>query len=419
MEIPHVPVPVPNTDLYFPPPHKRLAHVYGPPGSGKSCATWYWAHTRARAAACVMAYVHCDIKKCNFTDVQGQTSVVAFEDLESTVFPGGCYRRAICILDQALAKNVHDLVGTILHLAAAGAVVILVSSEGLRLNEGSFSPFDVIDHRFPGWSLDELKFACQYRPFFDTVKVQAFGANAVYEDYEELVEEKFFVAGHSARYMFTKSLADVVDKITQNVAELEPNLKVITNALKSPKCFGAVNSLMPCLDACNGRTPVLPSPFLHVGAWPAVDPIPDDQGRRSGCGINHCFVSVRAAQEIITTMFFSSADLRAMGLKFDVPGIVGYAFQQRFLEFANEHAMLQTPARPMIHEIPEDWEIRAFSHKTPLERLQQAGNALPGLFFWCVAATAAYDAILIYADGRIRFIQVTTGVSHSFKICRS
>ena len=37
-------------------------------------------------------------------------------------------------------------------------------------------------------------------------------------------------------------------------------------------------------------------------------------------------------------------------------------------------------------------------------------------FFWCVGNTTAYDAVFIYENGRIRFIQVTAGNEHSFKI---
>jgi hypothetical protein len=65
----------------------------------------------------------------------------------------------------------------------------------------------------------------------------------------------------------------------------------------------------------------------------------------------------------------------------------------------------------------EDWEIGIMSESNPLERLQQSEDALPGLFFvWCVDSTVAYDAILIYVQGRIRFIQVTAGAEqHSFQ----
>jgi hypothetical protein len=399
------------------PPKRRLAHVYGPPGSGKSCATWYWINTRARAAGCVMAYVHCETKECYFTDEQGETSIVAFDDIEASLFPGD-YRRAICIFDQALKDNMKDVVGAILRLTNKGAAVALVSSEGLRLNAGNFKNIYVIDHRFPGWSIDEFKFACQHRPFFDAIKVGAFGANAdaAYQDREQLLDEKFFVAGHSARYMFTELIADVATKIAGDIAVLQPTLKVISNALIAPKCFGAVNALMSCLDACNGSTPARSSPLLHVGEWPAVDPIPDDQGKRTGYGINNCFVSVLAAQQIVLSMQSPSSELRSMGLRIKEPSVVRYAFQQRFLEFANQHLTLQTPARVAINDMIEDWEIGIMSESSPLERLQQAEDALLGLFFWCVDSTAAYDAILIYAHGRIRFIQVTSGAEHSFKV---
>eukprot|EP00978_Attheya_sp_CCMP212_P029659 scaffold106045_cov56-Attheya_sp.AAC.3 len=273
----------------------------------------------------------------------------------------------------------NAVVGTILRLSNKGAAVALVSSEGLRLNAGSFKNIYVIDHRFPRWSIDEFKFACQHRPFFEAVKVcGAFGANGAYEDHEQLLDEKFFVAGHSARYMFTELIADVTTKIAGDIAAFQPTLKVVSNALVSAKCFGAVNTLISCLDACNGSTPAIPSPLLHVGEqWPAVDPLPEYQGKRTGYGINNCFVSVLAAQKIVLSMQSPSWELRRMGLRMKEPSVVGYAFQQRFLEFANQHLTLQTPARAVINDVIEDWEIGIMSESSPLERLQQAEDALP------------------------------------------
>ena len=151
-----------------------MAHVYGPPGTGKSSAVWKWAVGASQAANCPFAYIKCDSKVCFYDDPAamsddggGQTQEISLDGVEAKLFPSGnrrLYRRAICVFDQALANNLDSTVtALILRLVTAGIAVVLVSSEGVDLNAGSFNTVDVVDYRFPGWTLDEFMHACMQR----------------------------------------------------------------------------------------------------------------------------------------------------------------------------------------------------------------------------------------------------------------
>jgi hypothetical protein len=66
--------------------------------------------------------------------------------------------------------------------------------------------------------------------------------------------------------------------------------------------------------------------------------------------------------------------------------------------------------------ITETWAINQHEIGDPEFKLTQAADVTVGRFFWCAGNTAAYDAVFIYAPGKIRFIQVTSGKDQSFKI---
>ena len=404
-----------------------LAHVYGPPGTGKSSAAWKWAHEATGAANCPMAYVECDSQICYILDParrmsQNPIQETSLDALEAFLFPGGTYRRVICIFDQALANNIDHVVGLILRLVQKGAAVTLVSSECVTLNAGSFNVVNVVDYRFPGWTLEEFKNACVDLGFFNSIKGRAFGEAALHNQRDRLIEDKFFLAGCSARFMFQSSDAKIKSKIDEKVATFQPTIQSVSVALRSPKCNGAVNTLISWHDPIfQGPTPLNQTPSIRSTAFtdPASD-APTMPTSRTGYGTKNCFVSQYAAQKVIEHMFARSDELRSMGMTIKEPSVVGYGFQQRFWELLNTHEQSKTGLNLRLsgESASQSWQVLTVLSDDPIETLQDVSSTglSPGTWFWCVGNTAAYDAIVMYAVGRIRFVQVTAAASHSFKI---
>lgn len=404
-----------------------MAHVYGPPGTGKSSAVWKWAMGASQATNCPFAYIKCDTKLCLYNDpaamsddVCGQTNEIYLDGLEAKVFPSGTrrpYRRSICVFDQALANNLDaTVVAVILRLVTAGIATVLVSSEGVDLNAGSFNTVDVVDYRFPGWTLDEFMCACQDESFFNSIKVSAnFGEDAPFENRKHLLEQKFFLAGYSARFMFQYSDVDIKSKLNAKIAAFDPTIDSLKLALRSPKCYGAVSTVLSWHDLdSSGQTPVVQAGTIHAATFTLNDALVAKPASRTGYDTNNCFVSQYAGQRVVETLPTRSDALRSMGMHIKEDSVIGYGFQQRFRELLDEHEQVETGMKFLLNGETEYWPVVTVGLGDTLEDMES--NTSPGTWFWCVGNTAAYDAIYIYADRCIRFIQVTAGKKHSFKI---
>lgn len=179
-------------------------------------------------------------------------------------------RRPIFLFDQVLAGNLMKWVSLMVPAIKDGTSVIIVSSEGVVLKDGTFQESTCINHRFPGWTMEEYEACCEDQAFFDSVKDKAFGSGAEFMLREELLADKFYYAGHSARLMFRKTKAQAIDSIRDNTTSFQPTIGNLTRALKAPKAQGAVHFLMSWLHECNGPTPVEESsPVVGMGAFAA------------------------------------------------------------------------------------------------------------------------------------------------------
>ena len=397
-----------------------FAHVFGPPGSGKSSASWAWAHHARNAHGCTFASVRCDLGTCHFTTPDGTTIEVQARELERILLvPGGDFARVICVFDQALNRNIDPYIAMIVKFIQAGIGVILVSSESVRLNEGTFQGLKSAEHRFLGWTKEEYSAAIANQPFFDAIKATAFGEQADYADRDSLLDDKFPFAGHSARYMFAMSTSDVKRRILRHVASADAALTVdqLSSALTSPFASGAINSLMSWLVADgNGIASDQYEPLILSGPWPNEDPRGDNFGQRVGMGTSNCFVSHFAGQTWAGKRKAPSKELRFLGMSIGEMSIVGYGFQQRFYEATRDAWLSGAQLSVVFDNAVETWAINEFNIQDPANHLNEVTDVRAGRFFWCVGNTAAYDAVFIYENRRIRFIQVTSGKEHSFKI---
>lgn len=397
----------------------RLVRIYGPPGTGKSSAVWSWAKAASESAQVLVVWVRCDTAA--FYSITNGTIAVATSQILQGLAQGGATEKCILVFDGILNSNKNTWIPYIDQAARSGVAVVLVSSEGVNLNEGSFQNITLIDHRVPGWTVQEYELALDDEQLFNAHSARAFGPGASFADRNQLISEKFFVAGHSARWMFKKTLLQVKISIGDAISAMQPDLRNVEDALRRPKFTGAVNKLMSWLHQCNGPTPQEAArppaaQNLAVADNEVFFPNPEVEGQRTGFESLNSFVSLYVAQKMFAQVHVPSGDLRAMGLRIGAQSVVGYAFQQRFLELAEKCCQTAEPLRVTVgpDNIVEEWRIGGVWHDDPLEGLIAAGNT--NRLIWAVSNTAAYDAILVFATGQIRFIQVTAGTSHSLKL---
>ena len=173
----------------------RLVRIYGPPGTGKSSAVWHWAKAASESAGVPVVWVRCDTAV--FYSITNGMVAVATPQILHGLSQGGSTQKSILVFDGILNSNKNQWIPYIDEAARSGVAVVLVSSEGVNLNEGSFQNITFIDHRVPGWTVQEYEKAFDDEQIFNANSARAFGPGAAFADRNQLISKKFFVAGHS------------------------------------------------------------------------------------------------------------------------------------------------------------------------------------------------------------------------------
>ena len=117
----------------------------------------------------------------------------------------------VVVFDGVRQKMISDggstLAGLMFDIARTGVLVVVVSSEGVRLPDGQSNDIAKLRHFIPSWTKDEYVAACANDDFWQTTRQYFEGAdhknnNQDAAERAKLVDAKFEVAGHSARCMF-------------------------------------------------------------------------------------------------------------------------------------------------------------------------------------------------------------------------
>jgi 5-formaminoimidazole-4-carboxamide-1-beta-D-ribofuranosyl 5'-monophosphate synthetase len=81
---------------------------------------------------------------------------------------------------------------------------VVVSSEGVRFHEGDSQDIVKLQHFVPSWTLSEYFAASDNAEFWER-RHEVFRGGTCDDDVSrrhQLIQEKFYIAGHSARFMF-------------------------------------------------------------------------------------------------------------------------------------------------------------------------------------------------------------------------
>lgn len=309
-------------------------------------------------------------------------------------------------------------------IARLGIAVIVVSSEGLRFHEGDSSDIAKPEHLVPSWTLEEYTAACSDDRFWAACLNKFSGATLVdnLARREELLREKFAVAGHSARYMFKLLVEEARTKI-EGATHGMGGITSLEEAAKHTRCEGPVNTLvarlLPMVEdgVTLAQAAVFPSmedAELVAAGLEDVAPTAGEFERRATVPR---IVSQFATEKIVDELPSDIKRLRGIARKLGNRTIEGYAFEEQLKKSLAEaqtvggnlivHGETGNMLYPVQQVIFCDAGEIVSVLKNPL---------VPNTWLFVAGRQGAFDAVHVVSATHQRFVQSVVGIKHSFKL---
>ena len=389
----------------------RGIRVFGAPGVGKSCTVWVWACDECLSNDKKVLWVHLmanGIEKCVL-----MTGKKIFEikdrDANADIKSSDA---DIVIVDGVTGATSHEKYSR--DLIYWGEYrkhrkFVQVASMQLKINDEDEAMNKILHFEMPPWTRQEFITACRDDEFYNHVSCAFEGLrNGVAsetiaalqgEDREELILEKFFYTGCSARWMFNYTAAEVKMKIAKHLR----------------KC----NSFKDLIYGGGGDASKSAVNHLWVG-YPSED----------GLGFSYFFVSQYVAHLALTWCGDGEMQLLyTSARRMQNPALLGWVVEMDFIQ--RLHDCLRAKAQASVKTLVKgkvsqrkwdvhgivDFEMDDFEKET-VEPLKESILK----HFWlrpCKWNQGGYDlACLLLVDGKyvLRFVQITAALEHSLKL---
>jgi len=326
---------------------------------------------------------------------------------------------SIVILDGLRSETIGEWEGYAKNLCETGVVVFLVSSEGVRLHGGNMNNIAGLEYRFPSWTMAEYQSACRIDAIWGSVASNAFEGRS--EDgpaaRDLALEMKFYLAGHSARFMLRDNTAAIEEILRASSTALN-SLRSLRQALICRRNSGSVNTLMAWLYR-NGLTPNYTARFLNDDVPAATSEnelrvlnqeyqtIPESEDE-------NCLVSSFATRKVIENIETDVTVLRTAGRRLGVRAVEGYALEVSFSNSLRD-AVGGTRSFTVYDSEgnAEQWSAASLQNTNDVLDAVVAHHNI-GSWIWIGKNQAGFDAVHIYDQGKIRFVQVTAGKKHDY-----
>ena len=415
---------------------KRVLQVRGPPGTGTSSATFSWVYnvcTMRDGVANVnlnALWINCDRtrqeSKCWSIARDEQGTAVQVSEMPTV--PRNAADTAasyhIVVFDGVRKATLEDWRGFLSGLARHGVFVVFVSSEGVRMHQGDSDDLLHLDHFVSSWTMDEYVAACSSDQFWSNCCefFETASDTDSYERRKELLEEKFYVSGQSARYMFGLESDDVRNRIATN-ARFMGGISALEDAARSDRSSGAVNSLIArTREGSNGVTPrdhaLLPTlaELVPPGATrrDELRPLPEERDPLEPEKVAR-LVSSFASEKVVKQLPSSIARLRSVAKALQNKVIEGYALEEQVKKSLNEARNPGVGLTILINGQMATLPVANFLECTKDELESMLAESHPrDTWIFVGGQQGAFDAVHVVSRDYIRFVQTTAGATHKF-----
>jgi len=267
--------------------------------------------------------------------------------------------------------------------------VIIVSSLGLKNSSGEVLFYNLKFVDFHGWTEADCLAACQEAKFFASVADKFKSVDEAEDTLEEVVSEKYFTAGASARWMFGFDLEGATNELVRYFNRVG-DASLLLKGLSGDMSRSAVNHLItsfPDLDAKKRRT---------------------------------CLVSKRAVRYL--ARFVNMKFIRQAVVIFNSnPTVIGDIFELEFFTILRDCQKEQKRFVLDINETKEEWQVPIVIEFEKASDLSNTKLNLPN-HCWLQPTKwnqGMFDALqLVWVLEKkltIRVVQVTSAAKHDLK----
>lgn len=208
----------------------------------------------------------------------------------------------------------------------------------------------------PSWILAEYVAASSDDTFWSVYTNKFHGATVSdnLDRRQELLKEKFAVAGYSARNMFGLE-AEQAESQIRCEAESMGGINALEEAVKRTRSIGFVNSLVARLPATqeNGATPtvtaVFPTQYDTLATAAGIEDTQSEPREFAEFLTVPRIVGTYAVQKIVADLPSEIKRLRAIARKLDNRAIEGYSFEEQLKKSLVEAQATQTDL--VVHDI--------------------------------------------------------------------
>jgi hypothetical protein len=356
----------------------KALHVEGPPGTGKSTIAWAWACSQAKEKN--VLWVHRDHTGSGCISYLGSGAIVYLPGVEVDLMKSAIQKsEAAVVVVDGITKKTDGLMGAALTwcINDRSRDVVIVTSSQIVLPGEEYQRYQMSKYSMPSWSLQQYASACGDDSFYQSVQSRLGDE----ESKEEKLSNKFFVAGASARWMFSFSSDRLINDEIPTYVRKVTDIKLLLNGMGGDLSDTAVNHL--CM-VNKDRKGFVVSEF-----------------------------AMRLLAEKCEQSFIAEAS--AFAKKFKNPAFDGWVFELDFLLRVRLADESDHPIVVFDGKAEEQWTVssrESFDKSSDLEQIALADG------MWLVPKRwnqGGYDAVQVLSSG-LRFVQVTRGATHSLKL---
>jgi len=379
---------------------ERELEIVGAPGLGKSVTTWGWAVSRwtagknvlwvhlCRARPPTVVFLHGKNKKAAKVFSFGNDGELNKSRLVATGTLDGSKADIVVLDGLRIDGRAHQYLEQSCHFDNERVNIVTKSLAGKEA-------FDVKRHAMYPWTLEQYRAASKDEAFRKEV-CTFIDCQDEENEFSEKLREKFYFAGHSARWMFATDLKTVKGQINRMIDKVR-NAESLLKGNAGHESADAINHLV-----CTLKTP---------GSVTNKHPAFVSKYVLKLLVIKHSFVAVKMGYSI-------AENLRN-------PSFMGWVVEMDFL--AQLKAAMKTEDKKVnvcdSKNAPVDWKAHAvheYETTTDLKKIFE--DVKDGQQVWAVPLewnNAAFDAVRIYrfkGETVLHLINVADAKSHTLKM---